>query len=495
VRALAWAYGLLILPGIAQAQLCPIEAAFAEVLSLDAASSPGIAPWARTPREAPFTAGPARAEAPANIYRQDPGAGGVEQVVLRRLYGNGRILDGRYARVRSDRLEASGEATPGLGGEADFRFDPVDWETEDCLNVMEDCSPFDAVNTYYHIDRMATEFWLDRFGVDPSFQAEVVTHISGDGGFADPARDLIKLGAGWLFMRNAAKEDEIIYHEYTHLVASQLGFELSTDTPVEARALNEGYADYFAASFNDDPRIGEWIVTCPPRQQCLGPPDDTDFRTLSTDPMVWNWQGGSPATNLKYGVCTRFHEGDLKCKTSWNNFTPTYTWGMIWGGLLWDLRETLGADVTDFLALEAMSRTESPTETFERAVGRLITADGGLFGGAHTSQIVTAAAVRGIAVATRTIPSQRPPPLRLSAHPLPGNGPIRLNLDLERATPLVIRAFDASGRGISQIYSGMVTFGTTVFEWDTGSLPAGVYFVRVDTEDGFRLVTPVVLTR
>ena len=461
----------LPLAGGVRAQECPVELGF-------------TAPVFDVTQRAPFrvlASGPAVSQAPALVFETDPSGGDAVEVLLERLHGDGTTLDGQYVRVASDRIDPPGAAAPGKDGQPDFRFAPNDPETEDCFGAIEDCSPFDAVNVYYHIDRMATVFWRDRMGIDPDFQADVVTHISGDGAFADPARDLIKLGVGWTFMRNAAKEDEIIYHEYTHLVSARLGFILDIHSPVQAQALSEGYADYFAATFTEDPRIGEWIVTCPDRQHCEGPPNDTEIRTLDTDPTVWNWVGGNPATNLKYGVCTRFHEGDRKCKTSWNNFVPRYTWAIIWGSLLWDLREELGPDVVDFIALEAMRRSDGSAETLERAAGRLVEADELLFAGAHGEQIGRAATARGITVST-AVEDLPEAPVGLSAYPLPASG----GLTVDGAPTSPVRIFDASGRLVAVLPPAASR------RWEFGGAPPGLYFLRWE---GSAKAVPVVVVR
>ncbi|MFT5141847.1 MAG: hypothetical protein ACI80V_001937 [Rhodothermales bacterium] len=432
-------------------------------------------------------------EAPGLVYLSDPSGGDAVEVTLERLYGDGTRLDGRYSRVASDRLDTPGLGAPGIGGAADFRYPPNNWETEDCLEVIEDCSPFDAVNVYYHIDRVAREFWLGRLGVDIPFQADVYPHISGDGAFSDPSRSLIKLGVGWIFMRNAAKEDEIIYHEYAHLAIGHLGFVQDIDTPIQAQALSEGYADYFTASFTNDPRIGEWIVTCPDRRECEGPPDDTEIRTLATNPDEWNWRGGSPATDLAYGICTRYHELDRKCKISSLNQVARYTWGMIWGGLLWDLRESVGEAVTDQLALEAVRYTDTATETFERAAGRLVEADQELFAGAHRGAIEAMASARGVGIAVDREPEFSEVPFSVSAYPVPAAGQIHIEIQMDQPGPFSVSAFDAQGRLVEQILSGNAGQEITSVLWNgTGHTP-GPYFIRVSGPGGRIRVMPVVV--
>ncbi len=434
------------------------------------------------------------ARAPALVYASDPGEGAVIEVQLERLFGAGDRLEGQYVRVGSDRLDSPGTAAPGKDGQADFRFEPNDPETEDCLADLGDCSPFDAVNVYHHVDRFATEFWRDRMAFDPPFQADVVTHIAGDGAFADAERDLVKLAVGSIFMHNAAKSDDIIYHEYVHLVSAALGFVLDTNSSDEAQAIAEGYADYFTATFTDDPRIGEWVVTCPDRQACDGPRDDQDLRTLATDAGQWNWRGGNPETSLKYGVCTRFHTGDLKCKTSWNNYTPRYTWAIIWGSLLWDVRSVLGADVVDALVMEAMRNSRGDSETLERAAGRLIDADQRLYGGSHRSLVETAAANRGIGVVTALERDHPALPFDVQVHPAPATTRVNIELSMPHGGSADIRVFDVTGRQVDRLDSGPFTAGESRLAWAVSGVAPGLYFVRIQTAEGSRAV-PVIVAR
>ena len=489
-------YGLILLawlPVAVAGQECPAESGFFQPsLEHDA----GTAPFGQTQHVVRMDSrwGTPSAVAPAFVYATDPAGGVPVEIQLERLFGTGDRLDGQYVRVGSDRLDAPGTATPGKEGQADFRFEAMDPEASDCLTNLDDCSPFDAVNVYHHMDRFATEFWRDRMGFDPPFQADVVIHIAGDGAFADPDRDLIKLAGGWLFMQNAATSDDIIYHEYVHLVSAALGFVLDRDSGVQARAISEGYADYFTASFTNDPRIGEWVVTCPDRQACEGPPNSQELRTLATDPSEWNWQGGSPETSLKYGVCTRFHTGDLKCKISWNNFTPNYTWAIIWGSLLWDVHTALGADVTDALVMEAMRNSRGDSETLERAAGRLIEADQLLFGGTHRNRLEMASAERGIAAVTALERGHPALPFDAQIHPTPATGLVNIDLSIPLGGSADIRVFDVMGRQVELLSSGPLAAGDSRLTWVVNGAPPGLYFVRIQTADGARSL-PVIVAR
>jgi len=379
--------------------ICPIEyVEGAHWVGAADASAPAVATaaaWQVPDSWRPAFRRGAHATAVANVYITSPEDGAPAEVELQRLHGDGTTLDGQYARVRSDVIHKNLTAAPGKNGAPDFRFEAILDPYEDCILENSLCSEFDSPNVYFHIDRFAKEYWTDELGVDIAFQADVSVHTAGLGGFTIPADNVLKLAIGHLFMKNAALSDDVIYHEYTHLVAYQLGWSVTIDTPTEVRALGEGYADYFTASYTDDPRFGEWVVTCPPRAHCEGAANDLEFRRIDLDPAEWNWNNGLPDPTLRYGFCLRYHTGDTKCKASHNNFTSTYTWGMIWGGMLWDLRVILGAEIVDPLAVETM-RHHDDASTFETAARGLLDADALLFGGRYHDTIEAVLERRGI---------------------------------------------------------------------------------------------------
>lgn len=338
-----------------------------------------------------------RRSAPANVFASDPLSGGPVEVILSGLVGDGLHLDGEFVRVGSDRIDGAGALAYDANG--DFRYQPDTTNVVDCITDQSRCARFDAVNVYYHVDRFVREYWIAQLGVTPSFVAEARVHLAGDGGFADWSTRSMKLGVGDIFMKNSALSDDIIYHEYTHLMMASLGFEIGTGVSDQTRALHEAYADYFMASWTNDARVGEWIVTCPPRQQCTGPQNDTDLRTLILSSEDWNWRQGQPADTLKYGFCLRYHEGDRKCKASWNNNANHYVWGMMWAASLWDLRSTVGADTVDAIALDAV-RMHTSTTNFESALEHVVESGTDRFGPDVGYQIRQAFEQRGFVLAT-----------------------------------------------------------------------------------------------
>ena len=404
---------LLLLPLAASAQDAFCEWDRTEVVARFGTDVQPAAPtWSLPVPEAGF----ARLSAPARVFLTDPGSSQATEVTLQGLLGDGRSLDGEFVRAGSDRLDGAGQVMTTLDG--DFRFTPDTTSAVLCPTDLSACSAFDAVNLYWHVDRFARDFWVDRMGITPSFRAEARVHLGGDGAFADWSTRALKMGVGDLFMKNTALSDDLIYHEYTHLVLSSVGFEAGAGVSEQTRALHEAYADYFTATFTGQPRIGEWVVTCPPRLQCTGPPNDRDLRTLDLDPLVWSWQEGVPSDTLRYGICTRFHEGDGKCKQSWNNFTKPYVWGMIWAAALWDMRMALGADQADVIALEAARRHDSATD-FRSALTQLLQEAEGRYGPNVRGQVETVFLERGITTAMDVALEKGPQTTRLELWPNP----------------------------------------------------------------------------
>ena len=444
----------------------------------------------------PQPAASALTSAPARVFLEDPDDPAPGDIELENLTGDGSRLEGLYARVHSDKLDASGESAPGKDGLADFRFDPILDQGVECTlsstpeEAAEYCSRLDAVNVYYHIDRVAREYWIDRLGVDIDFQADVTTHIAGDGAFANAEQFVMKMGAGDIFMKNTALEDEIIYHEYAHLATARLGFEINTESSEEARGLSEGYADYFAASYTNDPRIGEWVVTCPPRQHCQGPPNDDEFTRLDLDPSVWNWSRKDDPT-LQYGFCLRYHEGDTKCKASYNYRPGIYVWGMIWSNTLWDIRSSVGAATLDPVLVEAIrmhQAGENGDVDFREAVAHVILANRTLNGGEDEAVIRNHFEARGFPIpiieSVEASEETLPGGASLDVYPNPASGTAWVQVTRAAPTEATLRVVDMLGRVVARPAGSGRASGGSLVPVDVSRLPQGVYFVQVVTSSG-----------
>jgi len=78
-------------------------------------------------------------------------------------------------------------------------------------------------------------------------------------------------------------------------------------------------------------------------------------------------------------------------------------------------------------------------------------------------------------------------------YPNPTSDVLNIDLTLEAESEVTITVTDAAGRIVSQVFSG-VAAPEARFTWDAGSVPAGLYFVRVDS-DSLRKVVPVSVVK
>ncbi len=135
---------------------------------------------------------------------------------------------------------------------------------------------------------------------------------------------------------------DVIYHEYTHNVVFILAPRLSDVYYGHTGNMNEGYADYYACSLNN--------------QSCL------------SDNFLYNYQCLRNCENIK-----RFPENYAD--------EPHYAAEII-SGSFWDIRKTLGQEKTDTLALVALSYDP---QTFQELGDDFLIADDAVYGNANLS--------------------------------------------------------------------------------------------------------------
>ena len=398
-----------------------------------------------------------------------------------RLAGDGSRLVGKFARVSSYVHDSDG-MTPSSDGARAYVFEPILDIDRRCLSEAIDCSLFDNVNAYRHVDRFAQEFWTEDIGLEIDFQVHVFTHLGSPGAWVQG--DTLVLGNGGIFLRNTALEDDIIYHEYTHVVLRHLGFDTDTTSTAERRALGEGYSDYFALSYIDRADFAGWATKCPPREDCEGPEDDTEIRRLDTPASAWNWSFGSPDADLKYGVCTRKHPEDTKCKTSWMTGDNVYVWGMIWGSTLWDIRTALGREIADRLVVESVGLTDGRIFTFEAAAGAMLAADRHVHSEAHRDVLQDVFAARGIAPSHVSVGNEAASvadaaDFQLEAYPNPFSDDLTLQFRVDAGDAAAAEIFDVGGRLVYRTDFGVVARGRQQFTIRPPSLAPGLYVVRV----------------
>jgi len=211
--------------------------------------------------------------------------------------------------------------------------------------VPPQSADFNQVSAYYHA-RRALQWFAEVLGPDvltrspftplalvtddPSVRrGQVAVFLPTQGAIAfDRAR------------RNGAHSADIVIHEVAHAVADGV-CRLGRSAGGQAKALNEGYADYAACSALDDPRFGDYV-----KNVAAGARNCAD-------------------------AAVRFPPGFAGPE-------EPYSTGSAWAALLWDLRTAVGADVTDTVAFNSLSYLD-PNCTVTQAVSALLEADHVLF--------------------------------------------------------------------------------------------------------------------
>lgn len=153
----------------------------------------------------------------------------------------------------------------------------------------------------------------------------------GFDGFNMHNGELIAFGQG--SRTDFAYESDVTFHEYTHFVVgperlyAYMGDEWGFgDDPI---AINEGFADYFPSSFSNDPILGAFALNHYAR-------DLREFRKCPDD-----------------------YVGE------------SHYDGQIWSSSLWEIRDAIGAQITDELAFETLLKCSTNT-TMEEVAALLV---------------------------------------------------------------------------------------------------------------------------
>jgi subtilisin-like proprotein convertase family protein len=166
---------------------------------------------------------------------------------------------------------------------------------------------------------------------------------------------------------NALREDgdfdpSVIYHENTHGVSNRLvgGGSTACLGGIQSGGMGEGWGDFMAASFLNDPVIGAYVTG----NATLG------IRRASMANSRFTY------ANIKDGTLTEVHDA-----------------GEIWAATLFDVRKALGAAITERIVIQGMKLTPC-NPTMLQARDGIIAADAQLNAGANRCTIFAAFAGR-----------------------------------------------------------------------------------------------------
>jgi extracellular elastinolytic metalloproteinase len=169
--------------------------------------------------------------------------------------------------------------------------------------------------------------------------------------------------------RDSSQDGDVVFHEFGHGVSNRLvgGGSTSCLGGTQAGAMGEGWSDYWAITFYNDGRVGEYVTN----NQTNG--IRRAAYTVPANPIHDSY------ADLGVGGFAVHRDGEVWCAT------------------LWDLRAQLGATVTDRLVLEGMKFTPC-SPSFLNARDGILQADQALNGGANRCAIWTVFARHGMGV-------------------------------------------------------------------------------------------------
>ena len=249
---------------------------------------------------------------------------------------------------------------------------------------------FEDVHAYFHIDR--NQRYLQSIGYRGTraiapYAIEVDAHASGglDASVFIPAPQ--QPGRGTLFFGTGGTDDaedaDLLVHEYGHAILEWISpGTFGGAFASQARAISEGFGDYWAFSSHYAERIAsgrdpfcfaDWDARCwtdLPSENCIYPPGSDCLRRLD-----------SPRTMADYDT--------LEAPGS------EHRNGLIWSSALREIFLALGRHVTDTIVIESLFG--APVQpTFAVMARRMIDADRLLYGGAHAPVLCAAMVARGI---------------------------------------------------------------------------------------------------
>lgn len=221
---------------------------------------------------------------------------------------------------------------------------------------------FDEANMYWHLDRYRATFletnltFFGDFGSDGDEDIVAWVHdvtVDPNNAGWSPYSETLYFGNNFEF----AKEDKVIYHEFTHGAVDV--FHGGIDPlPNEEGAIDEGNADYFAGAFTGRTQIGEYC--CPGSDRDMANPDISSY-------AQYNNQSPVPS-----------HEG-----------------GEFWSAVLWDLHNNIDPYKANRLVFKALGYISS-SPTFIEYRDAMLTVDDYNYGGSHNVDIMDTFANRGI---------------------------------------------------------------------------------------------------
>ena len=276
-------------------------------------------------------------------------AGAYRQVTLTNLDGSG-FLRGDYANILSE------TGDPAYSPTNEFHYRRND-------------DRFEQVMAYYWITEAQRYIQSLGFGsrlrpVNRESQDVRINQWGADNSFSWDKKDMIKLGKGGV---DDAEDAEVILHELGHAIQDSQQDPFGYGLGFEARAIGEGFADYWAVTVAD-------VLARTPDPACVADWDAVSY--TSTTPH-----------------CLRRVDLNLHYPENVNP-NSVHSTGRIWSRALWDIRNALGHVKADTIILEGHFGQRDPT--MKQLAESTVAAAKRLYGNAEANKVRAKFEDRGI---------------------------------------------------------------------------------------------------
>lgn len=291
---------------------------------------------------------------------------------------------------------------------------PIPFSLTDTFFYTRGEDGFEAVQALYHLTNLSDYLQSIDYDDLTNFYIEVDPHgASGaDQSFyvsAEPPS--IQYGVGGV---DDAEDADVIIHEFVHALSDFAAPE--SNTGLERRAIDEGFADYFAASYSRSYSEYNW------------------FEIFNWDGHNEYWTGRNANTDKHYPE---------------DNSDNYYDASEIWSGALMDIYDLIGKEPCDKIVCEALYASFANMNMHEAALA-LIQAENLVYSGLYYDEVFDALYARGLIwpddILHQVVSSEIQISNSLSF--ALGTGPLSVQLSQNAKTQWQL--FDISGKLIAQ---------------------------------------------
>lgn len=228
------------------------------------------------------------------------------------------------------------------------------------FNFTRSASGFEDVNAFYHIINFSNYILSLGYINLQNFYIEIDPHGASGADqsfYVSAAIPTIQFGEGGV---DDAEDADAIVHEFTHAISDKASPE--SNSGLERRALDEGYGDYFAASYSRMFSDYHWN-------------------------LIFSWDGHNEFWNGRNANTNKHYPED--------NSADYYGSSEIWSGALMDIFDAIGKENTDKIVLESLYGS-FPNMTMPDAAQMILSSEETLFGGLYYSVIYDILDLRGL---------------------------------------------------------------------------------------------------